>query len=97
MLRLLLAVATLVAEHGLLRHAGSVAGTRGLSSCGSRALERPGSIVAAHDLAAPWHVGSSWIRVEPVSHALAGSSLPLGHREAPGPCTVDKYLLNKQE
>ena len=36
--RLLIAVASLVVEHGS-RHTGSVVVVRGLSSCGSRALE----------------------------------------------------------
>ena len=34
----------------------------GLSSCGSWALGRTGSVVWITGLVAPWHVGSSWTR-----------------------------------
>ena len=51
---LLIAVASLVAEHGLQ--------ARRLSSCGLRALECRLSSWWCMGLVAPWHVGSSWTR-----------------------------------
>ena len=51
----------------LLRSTGCGARTSlvaacGLSSCGSWALGRRGSVVWLTGLVAPWHVGSSWTR-----------------------------------
>ena len=64
MLRLLIAVVSLVAKHGLQGTLASVV-------VASR-LQNTGSIVVAQGLVALWHVGSSWIMDRPVSPALAG-------------------------
>ena len=79
---LLIVVASLVAEHGLqahglqqLQHAGSVVVARGLSSCGSRALEHRLSSCGAQVqlLRGMWDLPRPG--VEPVSLALTGGFL----------------------
>ena len=77
---LLIAVASLVAEHGLqscglqqLQYAGSAAVARGLSSCGSWALERSSCGAQAQLLRGMWDLPGPGI--EPVSPALAGGFL----------------------
>ena len=87
---LLIAVASLVAEHWLRGVWASVVAACGLSSCGSRALEhRLNSCVSGS--VAPRHVGSSRIRDEPVSPALASGFLATG---LPGSPKSQLYTLD---
>ena len=59
---LLIAVVSLIEEHGLQGTRVSVVAARGLRSCGSWALEFPDSIVVAHRLSCSEACGSSQIR-----------------------------------
>ena len=52
----------------------SVVVAHGLSSCSLRAVEHKCSSCWM-GLVAPWHVGSSWTGIEPMSPALAGGFL----------------------
>ena len=72
MLRLPIAVASLIVEHRLLGPRASVVAARGLSSRGSRALEHRLSSCDAHGLVASQHVGSSGIGDRTHVSALAG-------------------------
>ena len=53
----LIAVVSLVAEHGLSGRQVSVVAACGLSSCSSQAVEHTGSIVVVHRLSCPMECG----------------------------------------
>ena len=82
---LLMAVVSLVAEHGSracglqqLQHMGSGVVARGLWSTGS--------IFVAHGLFCSWHVGSSWIRDQTPVSCIGRQTLPLSHQGSPAQC-----------
>ena len=88
---LLISVASLVVEHGLLGPQVPVIVALGLSSCGSQALERWLSSWC-RGLVAPWPVGSSGTRDEPVPPALGDGFFITGHQASPS-CSFLKEAL----
>ena len=76
--------ASLVAENGLWDTQAAAAARRGLSSCGSRALELRLSGWTFLGLVALWHVGSSWVRDRTcVSCIGQENSLPWSQQGSP--------------
>ena len=82
MLGLLIAVASLGAEHGLWGVQASIVVKHGLSSCSPWALECC-TIAVAHGLNALWRVQSSRIRNWTHDSHWQADSLPLSHQWSP--------------
>ena len=76
-------VSSLVAEHRLWGAWVAVTVTPG--------LQRTGSIIVYTGLVVPWHVGSSWIGIEPVPSALAGGFFT---SEPPGKPPKSSYMCH---